>query len=92
MPLMARCRRLGTSGLFLAGRRVYSRKSQGPTDYRSDDIKIYVINLDRRRDRLERMQAIADALGFEFERVSAVDAKSDDFHHPNAPAQVCPPR
>jgi GR25 family glycosyltransferase involved in LPS biosynthesis len=55
-------------------------------------MKIYVINLDRRPDRLERMQAIADSLGFEFERVSALDAKSDDFHHPNAPAQVCPPR
>ncbi len=36
-------------------------------------MKAYVINLDRRVDRLERFQDVADRLGFGFERISAVD-------------------
>jgi glycosyl transferase family 25 len=42
-------------------------------------MKFYVINLDRRPDRLERTQAIATALGIAFERVPAVDAKAEGF-------------
>lgn len=42
-------------------------------------MKIYVINLDRRPDRLERINRLAGELGFAFERVAAVDAKAADF-------------
>jgi glycosyl transferase, family 25 len=36
-------------------------------------MKAFLINLDRRPDRLEHFQAQAAALGFEFERIAAVD-------------------
>jgi glycosyl transferase family 25 len=42
-------------------------------------MKAYVINLDRRDDRLERAQAQAAALGFDFVRVSAVDGSLPAF-------------
>lgn len=42
-------------------------------------MKIYVINLDRRPDRLRRMEGIAEALGFGFERIRAIDAKAEEF-------------
>lgn len=39
----------------------------------------YVINLDRRPDRLERMQQVAEAHDFTFERISGIDAKAAGF-------------
>ena len=36
--------------------------------------RVIVINLDKRTDRLEKITAELDALGIEFERLSAVDA------------------
>jgi glycosyl transferase family 25 len=38
-------------------------------------LPIFLINLDRSPDRLASMQAQADALGFSFERISAVDGR-----------------
>jgi len=38
-------------------------------------LKLFVINLDRRPDRLERMVAIFADAGFEFERVRAIDGQ-----------------
>lgn len=42
-------------------------------------VEIYVINLARRVDRLARMRDIAEALGFSFCVVSAVDSSAVDF-------------
>ena len=42
-------------------------------------MKVYLINLDRRPDRLAEMTERLNALGLEFERVSAVDAKTAKF-------------
>ncbi len=43
---------------------------------------VYVINLDRRTDRLEKIKERFDLLGLEFERVSAVDGKTLDIELP----------
>jgi glycosyl transferase family 25 len=43
------------------------------------NVKTYLINLDRRPDRLARMQRVAAAHDFTFERISGVDAKAADF-------------
>lgn len=37
--------------------------------------KVYVINLDRRTDRMEKLDAQLNKLGIQYERFSAVDAK-----------------
>lgn len=42
-------------------------------------LKIYVINLDRRLDRRARMDTIAATHGIEYQRIAAIDAKSEDF-------------
>lgn len=42
-------------------------------------MKIFLINLTRRADRLAAMTGRLDALGLTFERVPAVDAKAKDF-------------
>ena len=41
--------------------------------FKSDDMKVYVINLDRRPDRLEHMKKTLNKI--EFERISAIDGK-----------------
>jgi len=43
---------------------------------------VYVINLDRRTDRLEKIQERFDLLGLDFERVSAIDGKTLDIKLP----------
>jgi hypothetical protein len=43
---------------------------------------VYVINLDRRTDRLEKIQERFDNLGLDFERVSAIDGKTLDIELP----------
>ena len=42
-------------------------------------MKTYVINLDRRTDRKARIDKITGECGLEYQRVSAIDAKSQDF-------------
>ena len=42
-------------------------------------MKTYVINLDRRPDRLEHFQAMAAARGFDFIRIAAVDGNDPEF-------------
>ena len=42
-------------------------------------MKAYVINLDRRPDRLEHFQAMAAASGFDFIRIAAVDGNDPEF-------------
>lgn len=42
-------------------------------------MKVYLINLDRRPDRLAEMTARLNALGLEFERISAVDGKNSSI-------------
>ena len=42
-------------------------------------MKTYVINLDRRTDRKARIDKITAECGLEYQRVSAIDAKSQDF-------------
>ncbi|PKP84114.1 MAG: hypothetical protein CVT80_09975 [Alphaproteobacteria bacterium HGW-Alphaproteobacteria-2] len=42
-------------------------------------MKAYVINLDRRPDRLERFRELADRLGFDFERIPAVDGNAPEL-------------
>lgn len=42
-------------------------------------MKAYLINLDRRPDRLERFRALADRLGFDFERIPAVDGTAPEL-------------
>jgi glycosyl transferase, family 25 len=39
-------------------------------------MKVFVINLDRSPDRLARIQIQSDQLGFDFERVRAVDGRT----------------
>ncbi|WP_410216704.1 glycosyltransferase family 25 protein [Paracoccus sp. (in: a-proteobacteria)] len=46
------------------------------------DLKIYLINLDRGRERLARMQVKCAAAGLEFERVAAVDGSMLTFPNP----------
>jgi glycosyl transferase family 25 len=41
-------------------------------------MRIYLINLERRKDRLKAMEARADGLGLELERVAALDAGTAD--------------
>lgn len=40
---------------------------------------VYLINLDRRPDRLEKSKKQLDALGIEFERISAIDGQTLDI-------------
>jgi GR25 family glycosyltransferase involved in LPS biosynthesis len=47
--------------------------------------KVVVINLDRRKDRLEKVNAQLEELGITYERFSAVDAKALDID----PIQAC---
>lgn len=47
--------------------------------------KVVVINLDRRKDRLEKVDAQLQELGIAYERFSAVDAKALDID----PIQAC---
>lgn len=47
--------------------------------------KVVVINLDRRKDRLEKVNAQLEELGIQYERFSAVDAKASDID----PIQAC---
>jgi GR25 family glycosyltransferase involved in LPS biosynthesis len=47
--------------------------------------KVVVINLDRRKDRLEKVDAQLQELGITYERFSAVDAKALDID----PIQAC---
>lgn len=47
--------------------------------------KVVVINLDRRKDRLEKVDAQLQELGIQYERFSAVDAKALDID----PIQAC---
>jgi len=42
-------------------------------------VRIYYINLDRRSDRRDWMEALAGARGLELTRIAAVDASSPDF-------------
>jgi glycosyl transferase family 25 len=42
-------------------------------------VKVYVINLDRRKDRLEFMLKQAEARSFTFERIAAVDGTAPDL-------------
>lgn len=42
-------------------------------------MKAYVINLDRRPDRLERFRDVVDRLGFGFERIPAVDGVAPEI-------------
>jgi glycosyl transferase, family 25 len=42
-------------------------------------MRVYVINLDRRQDRLEFMRGQAEARGFAFERIAAVDGALPDL-------------
>ena len=43
-------------------------------------LPVYVINLDRRPDRLATITRDLDRLGLEFERVAAIDARDAEFH------------
>lgn len=47
--------------------------------------KVVVINLDRRKDRLEKVDAQLQELGIAYERFSAIDAKALDID----PIQAC---
>jgi GR25 family glycosyltransferase involved in LPS biosynthesis len=47
--------------------------------------KVVVINLDRRKDRLEKVNAQLEELGITYERFSAIDAKALDID----PIQAC---
>ena len=47
--------------------------------------KVVVINLDHRKDRLEKVNAQLEELGIQYERFSAVDAKALDID----PIQAC---
>lgn len=42
-------------------------------------MRIYVINLDRRTDRKARIDEIFSKCGLDYQRVSAIDAKSEEF-------------
>ena len=52
--------------------------------------KIFVINLERRPDRLEKFKKIAEILNFEFEIFKAYDGKQieDDFVYNNKPINI----
>ena len=52
-------------------------------------MKCYLINLDRAPERLARMQQILDKHGVEFERVAAVDARTQNYKL--APADIKTP-
>lgn len=45
---------------------------------------VYVINLDRRTDRMERLDAQLKQLGIEYERFSAIDGKAQGIDPANA--------
>ncbi|GEM_PF-365538 len=49
------------------------------TAERRDEVRIFVINLARRPDRLERMKRMFDGFGCDFVRVDAVDAQEISF-------------
>ncbi len=51
---------------------------------------IYLINLDRRPDRLAYCTAQAEQHGFTFERLAAIDGQSEEFRraHPECPVKV----
>ena len=51
-------------------------------------MKCYLINLDRAPERLARMQQLFDKQGIEFERVSAVDAKSQTYNLASADSKT----
>ena len=66
--------------MYAYGHRLHSSHSSLHSSHLKDTLgmdHVYLINLDRRQDRLSNMQAIFEELGIEYERVQAVDGKVD---------------